>query len=115
MIRRFFPSFVLLIAPFTVRAEDKPKTPVDPKAIQKLVEQLGSDDFDTRENAVKGLLELDEAALPALQAATKSTDAEIRQKAGELVVTITARIEDRAVQKVLADLNPVGLEKFIER
>src|SRR5437899_2258678 len=112
MSQRFFLSLVVLIAPVVVRAEEKP---VDPKAIQQLVDQLGSDDFDTREIAVKRLLELDTAALPALKVAAKSSDAEVRQKAGELVTTITGRVEDRAVQKVLADLNAIGLEKFIER
>ena len=113
MSRRFFLSLAVLIAPCAVRAAEKP--PVDPKAIQKLVEQLGSDDFDTRETAVKRLLELDEAALPALKEAAKSTDADLRRSAGELVTTIAGRVEDRAVQKVLADINAVGLEKFIER
>ncbi len=114
MFHRFLLSLTVLLTPFAVRSEEKPK-PVDPKAIQKFVEQLGSDDFDTRENAAKSLLDADEAALPALKEAKKSTDADVRQKAGELAATITVRVEERAEQKILAEVNREGLEKFIER
>ncbi len=110
MSRRIFVALMVLTTPLVVRAEEKLK------AIQKLVEQLGSDDFDTRETAGKRLLELDEAALPALREAAKSAaDAELRRSAGELTATITARVEERAVQKMLVEINGPGLEKFIER
>jgi hypothetical protein len=115
MNRRSLLPLVMLAVASAATAEDKPKTPADPDAIRKLVDQLGSDDFDTRENAVRRLLEVDEAALPALRQAAKGPDAELRRGAGELVATITARVEDRAVQKVLADINAVGLERFVER
>jgi hypothetical protein len=106
----------MLISPLTLSADDKPKPPPDPKAIQKLVDQLGSDDFDTREQAAKHLLQLDEAALPALKGAAKSApDAEVRQRATELAATITAHVEERAVEKTIAEVNAIGLEKFIEK
>jgi hypothetical protein len=115
MSRRHFLSLVVLTTPIAIRADDKPKTPVDPKVLRQLVDQLGSDDFDTRENASKRLLELDEGALPALKDGAKSTDAEVRQKAEELAATIAARVEERAIQKMFGELDRGGLEKFIDR
>jgi hypothetical protein len=115
MPRRLFLSLVVLITPLRMWAEEKPKPPADPKAIRKLVEQLGSDDFDTRDQAVKRLLELDETALPALKEAANGNDAEVRRLAEELAATIAARVEERARQKALADVNALTLEKFIER
>jgi hypothetical protein len=106
---------LVLVVPLVARAEDKPQPPPDPKVIQQLVEQLGSDDFDTREKAGARLLELEEAAMPALKRAAEGSDAELRRSAGELLATITARVEDRAVQKMLVEVNREGLEKFVER
>jgi hypothetical protein len=115
MPQRHFLSLVVLTTPLAIRADDKPKTPIDPKVLRQLVDQLGSDDFDARENAAKRLLELDEVALPALKDGTKSTDAEVRQKAEELAAMIATRVEERAIQKMFAEIDRGGLEKFIDR
>ncbi len=115
MPQRHFLSVVVLTAPLAIQADDKPKTPIDPKVLRQLVDQPGSDDFDTRENASKRLLELEEAALPALKDGAKSADAEVRQKAEEIATSITARVEERAIQKMLAEIDRGGLEKFIDR
>jgi hypothetical protein len=111
----FLLSLVVLITPLAIHADDKPKPAIDPKVLRQLVNQLGSDDFETRENASKRLLELDETALPALKDGAKSTDAEVRQKAEELAATITARVEERAIQKMFAEIDRGGLERFIDR
>ena len=113
MSRRYFLSLVVLTAPLSLRADDK-KTP-DAAAIRQLVGQLGSDDFDTRENAAKRLLELDEAALPALKDGAKSTDAEVRQKAEAIAAVIAAHVEERAIQRMFVEIDRAGLAKFIDR
>jgi hypothetical protein len=115
MSRRYLLSLAVLIVPLTIWAEEKPKTQADPKVLRQLVDQLGSDDFDARERACKRLLELDEAALPALKEGAKSNDAELRQKAEELAATIAARVEERTIQKMFAEIERGGLEKFIDR
>src|SRR5262245_34265288 len=59
---------------------------------ERLVDQLGSSRFAEREAAFKALDALGAAALPALRNAAKSKDAEVRQRAGELL----ARLERAA-------------------
>jgi WD40 repeat protein len=67
------------------------------RAIDKLIRQLGSDDFDLREEASDKLAKVGEAALPALKAAAKEhRDVEIRRRAALLVERIEK--EHRAEQ-----------------
>jgi hypothetical protein len=57
--------------------------------IEKLIAQLGNRDFAMRERASKTLEEMGLVALSALRkAASDSTDAEVRKRAGDLVRTI---------------------------
>ena len=44
-----------------------------PNRIDRLIQQLGSDDFEAREAASKALWDIGEPALPALREATKAT------------------------------------------
>ncbi|HEX3148280.1 MAG TPA: hypothetical protein VHR66_09350 [Gemmataceae bacterium] len=57
----------------------------DPPSIDKLVEQLGSPSFPTRERATKQLKERGVAALPALRKALESKDEEVRKRAETLI------------------------------
>jgi WD40 repeat protein len=67
------------------------KKPVDEKAIKDLINQLGDDSFEKREEAGKQLLTVGEPALNLLKQAVKDTkDAEVRQRAGELVRAIAS-------------------------
>ncbi len=60
--------------------------PVDPEArIVKLIQGLGADEWRTRENATDALRAIGEPALAGLKEATRSTDAEVRARAGQLV------------------------------
>ena len=54
-------------------------------SVQEQVERLGSDETEVREKAAAELLKLGEAAIPALERATKHADAEIRGRAQELL------------------------------
>ncbi len=65
--------------------------------IAKLVEQLGSGNFDEREKASAALDKIGEPALDALRQAAKSDDAEVRRRAEELVKKIEKRAESAAV------------------
>jgi len=68
-----------------LRADDPPALPKDDE-VQKLIGQLGSDDFAQREAAIKALDRLGERPLPYLRlAATKSTNAEIRWRSEHLL------------------------------
>src|SRR5262245_60176420 len=87
MFRRLclIPALALLLA------ADEPKP--DAAEISRLVRQLGSEKFETRDAASKRLEAIGAAALGALrEAASSSDDAEVKQRAGRLVKVITRRI-----------------------
>ncbi len=65
-----------------------PPKPAPAQEIKTLVRQLGDDDFKVREKASQRLLELGRLAVPALQEASKSSDAEVRQRASRILEAI---------------------------
>ena len=73
----------------------------DPKAqaskveIDKLIAELGADEFETREAATTKLALIGDAALPALEKAEQSDDAEVRRRAAELRSSIQAAADLR--------------------
>jgi HEAT repeat protein len=60
----------------------------DLRKLEKLIRQLGSDDFSEREDASKRLLALRWAALPRLREALADKDAEVARRAKECVETL---------------------------
>ncbi len=59
----------------------KPAAALDPKRVQRLIADLGADEFAVREAASKALLDLDEQAVPHLEAAlTGAASAEVRDR-----------------------------------
>ncbi|MCI0638504.1 MAG: ankyrin repeat domain-containing protein [Gemmataceae bacterium] len=70
------------------------------EVIERLVKQLGSDDFREREQATKQLKETGRPALKALRNAAASNDAEVRRRAEQLVLAI---LRIRPVQNGLDD------------
>lgn len=71
-----------------------PEKPISREELARLIEQLGSPEFERRQAATKGLLSAGEPALEALRvAAAENKDADIRRRAGELVETITEQVQ----------------------
>lgn len=66
------------------------------ETIVRSIEQLGDEDFETRQKAAAALSDIGAAALPALRKAVKSTDEEVKQKAAELLSEIYAEQNDDA-------------------
>src|SRR5437660_4397835 len=77
---------LLLTLPFVPAVADDP----DDKEIARLVKQLGSSDFRTRQAATKRLEEIGEPALDALGKATGTL--EMRRRAEQIVAVIEARL-----------------------
>lgn len=79
---------------FIAKQKEKPKKeePKPALAPEKLVEQLGSEDFAEREAAQKQLKELGSKARAALEAGLKSQNPEIVKRCGELLDHLT-RVE----------------------
>jgi WD40 repeat protein len=64
-----------------------------PAEVDRLINQLGSEDFAEREAAGKALEAAGEPAVKALQkAATESSDAEVRRRATEVIGALEARL-----------------------
>jgi hypothetical protein len=104
---------VLPCVPSVAGEGDAAKTATS-EQIAALIAQLGSDEFAVREQAQRRLGDLEEA-LPALRAAAKSEDPEVRRAAQELVGRLEARLEERFVREALARVNDEGLDVFIDR
>jgi hypothetical protein len=69
--------------------EKKASAPAD-ATVEKLVADLGADDYRARDTAQKKLVALGKKALPALQKAEReSADAEVRARAHEAIAAIT--------------------------
>ena len=75
------PAVALTVSAFA-RAADQP-LPANQRAVA-LVQQLASEDFEQREDAGRGLDRLGAAALPALHAAAKHPDPEVRRRSAAL-------------------------------
>jgi hypothetical protein len=69
--------------------------------IGRLVRQLGSDRFEEREAASLRLEEIGGPALPALEKAAGSPDAEIRWRASELVKILRVHIEAQRARHII--------------
>ncbi len=74
--------------------------------IEGWIEKLGSEDFDTREEATEKLAEIGAKALPFLRQASKSKNEEIQSRSQELITEIYAEeeeqgeVEEDSVKKV---------------
>ena len=64
----------------------------DARQIAPLIQQLGSNNFEEREQATKKLAEIGPAALEALRKAQNASDAEVQQRADDLVHRIEEQI-----------------------
>jgi len=115
MWMRLFPLGVLLaFASAVCSADEQPVVKPDPAAVRKLIEQLKSDDFETREKATRELSKIQEVP-DELRQTTKSDDIEVRQRAQSAVEAITARNEEKAFKAMVADLSKVELDRFVRR
>jgi hypothetical protein len=108
------PAVVLVSTAAPCAAEEKTGPKPDPVAVRKLVEQLQSDDFQTREKATHELSKLEEVP-DELRRATNSDDLEVRRRAQSAVAAITARAEGNAFQALAADLQKVEVDRFVRQ
>jgi len=85
----------------------------DAKQIQKLIRDLGADDFRVREKATKDLSTIGRNAIPALRLALQSGDAEVRQRARRAMdaiqtstqyLTESLKDQDPALRKEAAEI-----------
>ncbi|MEQ8786185.1 MAG: hypothetical protein RIC55_07790 [Pirellulaceae bacterium] len=77
---------------------------IDSKTVAALIEQLGAPEYRLRQSAMTKLGLIGAPVLPALEAAQKSPDAEVRYRAGALRATIQATIAQQRDELVRRDL-----------
>jgi hypothetical protein len=93
---------------------EKPAAQVDPAVLAKLIAQLRSDDFRTREKASQQLTKLDEVP-EVLRHAAKDADLEVARRARSAITIIRNRAEEKAFQRVLRRLHQLELDRFVRR
>ncbi len=81
--------------------------------LRKSIANLGDDEFEVRENAVEALVALGLRARPALRAATKDPDLEVRRRAERCLAQIEKNAPkalriSAAVVRLLGERKPVG-------
>lgn len=94
--------------------KDGPAPKLDEAAIEKLVGQLKSTDFKTRQLAERELLKLEDIPAP-LREAAKSADLETRRRAQAIVDVINGRLEEKAFQAMLKDMHKIEIDRFVRR
>ena len=116
---RVFLSLIALTALFhEIRgqavSQEKPTGAIkrDPAKVRRLIEQLKSKDFKTRERATRELSALDEAP-DALRAAATSDDPEVRRRALNALSQVTQRVEERAFKVLVANLHKIELDRLV--
>jgi hypothetical protein len=97
-----------------VQRSDKGAPTAEAATIRRLIDQLGSTDSEVRETATMALSRLDDVP-ELLREATKSDDAEVRRRAQIAIDAITVRVEERAYQAMVANLQKVDLDRFVRR
>src|SRR5262245_23208882 len=115
MLRTTFPILaaamllgVLVLAP----AADVPA-----EKIEKLVQQLGAENFEQRERASKALLEIGEPAVEELRKAANGPDREIALRAKKLLQDLGAAPKKPAKPEAPKELAkvPENIQKLIEQ
>jgi HEAT repeat protein len=88
----------------------------NPKQVEKLIRQLGDDEFTIREKAFTALGNLGAAATEGLKTAENSPDAEIKQRVLDLKQRIEAKAEpaiQAAAARAIARLKPAGAAEVV--
>ena len=109
-------------APPEQKAEATPEIEIN-RQIENLVEQLGSDDWQTRENAMKKLIEIGEPVVAAVARVVDSEDMEVKVRAEKILDSFkwvspqdTAEI-DKVVAEYVREITkkiPDEVEKILE-
>jgi len=107
---------VLVVAGMLVRQEVEQGLAAEPAPdIQKLIEDLDSNEFQVRERASNKLLALEEKALPALREAARGNPSLEKLRRLEAIIARTEQIvRDREIAKLVAQVNEMGIDQFVD-
>jgi len=85
------------------------------ESVDALVRQLGDDSFVKREAAFRALVDAGDPALPALNKAAESADAEVRWRAETAARMIRRRVSPRLARKIGDAFADYARKKWFER
>ena len=91
------------------KVSEKPTPAKSEKEMKRLIDQLGSERFENREQATQELSKLGKSALPSLKEAIKSRDAEVRHRAQQLIERLSAVDTQRELAKLQGTWKVVSL------
>lgn len=91
----------VLLCPAVACADEKP-TPADEATIKKLIEELGADEFATRESATEQLSRMGLPAYKAVESAVQHPDREVRYRAERVLGRIRQTDLQRRLDSFLA-------------
>jgi hypothetical protein len=86
----------------------------DATPVERLIERLGDDDFEVREQATEQLSVRDDA-WPAVRGVLQSPDAEVRRRAASILEALEARRKRRLIQGTAALARDGAVDEFLER
>ena len=86
-----------------------------PAEIERHIGQLGSKQFRVREEASQALLKIGAIALPLLEKARRSADAETSRRATALFEQIRSGLEEQAAQRLIAKVAPGSIDQLVEQ
>ena len=100
-------SAALIIAFAAILSESTFADDAEKPQVARLIQQLGDDSFETRERAQQALIDLGQQAVPLLQKAAASTNAEVAFRARQALRSITS-LEPAEQQRLRA----LGVKAF---
>src|SRR4051812_43483250 len=84
-------SFLILLACIAAGPTTAPTPAPSPKELDRLIANLGNDDFRVREEATHKLYKIGKPAIPALRQALSSDDPEVQSRAQLIIKRIEIR------------------------
>jgi len=110
MLRRWLLLCVVVTAwlmPVELRGDEPARSAKEtptPAEIERLIRQLGNEEFSEREEASRRLKKIGPPAVPALRAAIKSKDAEVSRRATDIAAVI-----ENTLEQLVIDYRAFGL------
>lgn len=104
-----------LMLQIDAHGQQQEKGKVSQAETEKLIKQLGSSNPKTREEASKALIKIGADSLPALKAALKTDDVELRRRAEMLIDQINENVTNERIKKATRFGIDVLVERMVQR
>jgi outer membrane protein assembly factor BamB len=96
--------------------KERTLTEADPKALARLIRQLGDDSFQVRDSAYVDIVKLGPACLDGLKQAAEDPDLEIKLRVEEIKKVVLAKVQpgvQAAAARLVAAIRPAGAPEVL--